>query len=49
LEDEMELKAGELVRLLHEYDDGWVSSTTKLPFLLLRRTDAFIVTVYQIG
>lgn len=25
LEDEMELKAGELVRLLHEYDDGWVS------------------------
>jgi len=23
LEDEMELKAGELVRLLHEYDDGW--------------------------
>lgn len=25
LEDEMQLKAGELVRLLHEYDDGWVS------------------------
>lgn len=24
LEDEMGLKAGELVRLLHEYDDGWV-------------------------
>ncbi|KAG6011385.1 hypothetical protein E4U43_008353 [Claviceps pusilla] len=23
LEDEMEMKAGELVRLLHEYDDGW--------------------------
>jgi len=23
LEDEMELKGGELVRLLHEYDDGW--------------------------
>ncbi|KAM7198409.1 variant SH3 domain containing protein [Naviculisporaceae sp. PSN 640] len=23
LEDELELKAGELVRLLHEYDDGW--------------------------
>ncbi|KAI6783442.1 SH3 domain [Emericellopsis cladophorae] len=23
LEDEMELRAGELVRLLHEYDDGW--------------------------
>ncbi|KAM7219043.1 variant SH3 domain containing protein [Rhypophila decipiens] len=23
LEDELELKAGDLVRLLHEYDDGW--------------------------
>lgn len=23
LEDELELKAGQLVRLLHEYDDGW--------------------------
>lgn len=23
LEDEIELKAGQLVRLLHEYDDGW--------------------------
>ncbi|KAK8119319.1 uncharacterized protein PG998_003945 [Apiospora kogelbergensis] len=23
MEDEMELKAGQLVRLLHEYDDGW--------------------------
>ena len=26
LEDEMDLKAGQLVRLLHEYDDGWVSN-----------------------
>lgn len=26
LEDEMGLKAGQLVRLLHEYDDGWVSN-----------------------
>lgn len=25
LDDEMEMKAGDLVRLLHEYDDGWVS------------------------
>lgn len=25
LEDEMGLNAGDLVRLLHEYDDGWVS------------------------
>lgn len=26
MDDELELKAGQLVRLLHEYDDGWVSS-----------------------
>ncbi len=26
LEDEMELRGGQLVRLLHEYDDGWVST-----------------------
>lgn len=25
MEDELELRAGQLVRLLHEYDDGWVS------------------------
>ena len=25
LDDELGLKAGQLVRLLHEYDDGWVS------------------------
>lgn len=25
MDDELELKAGALVRLLHEYDDGWVS------------------------
>jgi hypothetical protein len=25
MEDELELKTGQLVRLLHEYDDGWVS------------------------
>ena len=24
MEDELQLKAGQLVRLLHEYDDGWV-------------------------
>lgn len=26
MDDELELHAGQLVRLLHEYDDGWVSS-----------------------
>lgn len=26
MDDELSLRAGQLVRLLHEYDDGWVSS-----------------------
>jgi hypothetical protein len=26
MEDELELRSGQLVRMLHEYDDGWVSS-----------------------
>lgn len=26
MDDELELRSGQLVRLLHEYDDGWVSS-----------------------
>lgn len=26
MDDELELKVGQIVRLLHEYDDGWVSS-----------------------
>jgi hypothetical protein len=25
MEDELELRAGQLIRMLHEYDDGWVS------------------------
>jgi len=31
LQDELELRAGEVVRLLHEYDDGWVSSNPAPP------------------
>lgn len=27
MDDELDLCAGQLVRMLHEYDDGWVSST----------------------
>ena len=27
MEDELELHAGQLIRLLHEYDDGWVCLT----------------------
>lgn len=30
MEDELSLRAGQLVRLLHEYDDGWVSSKVLL-------------------
>ena len=26
MDDELELRSGQLVRMLHEYDDGWVSS-----------------------
>lgn len=26
MEDELEVRAGQLIRVLHEYDDGWVSS-----------------------
>ena len=26
MDDELELRAGQLIRMLHEYDDGWVSS-----------------------
>jgi len=31
MDDELELRAGALVRMLHEYDDGWVSSCLVLP------------------
>ena len=27
MDDELELKSGQLVRMLHEYDDGWVSKS----------------------
>lgn len=27
MDDELELKAGQLIRILHEYDDGWVRSS----------------------
>lgn len=30
MEDEMELRTGQVVRLLHEYDDGWVSQVARL-------------------
>jgi hypothetical protein len=30
MEDELEIRAGQLVRMLHEYDDGWVSFSDSL-------------------
>lgn len=29
MDDELELKVGQIVRVLHEYDDGWVSSSCR--------------------
>ena len=40
LEDELGLKAGQLVRLLHEYDDGWVSFFALFFFHELPRCDS---------
>lgn len=31
MDDELGLRAGQLVRLLHEYDDGWVSGKLQVP------------------
>lgn len=48
MQDELDLHAGQLVRMLHEYDDGWVSlhfyfdQTTSL---ILYRLSAFVWTV----
>lgn len=37
MDDELELRAGQLVRMLHEYDDGWVNNIIlrKLSLLLM--------------
>lgn len=29
MDDELELLAGQVVRIMHEYDDGWVSEIPK--------------------
>lgn len=34
MEDELELRAGQLIRLLHEYDDGWVSVLSLLYYAI---------------
>lgn len=38
MDDELELIAGQLIRLLHEYDDGWVSKQMILYFHILTIT-----------
>jgi cbb3-type cytochrome oxidase subunit 3 len=38
MDDELGLRAGQLVRLLHEYDDGWVSTCLFVPITDLRLT-----------
>jgi hypothetical protein len=45
MEDELELNAGQLVRLLHEYDDGWVCCHFLVRLLLLTsyRLSAFVL------
>jgi len=47
MDDELELKSGQLVRMLHEYDDGWVSnvstqSTKCAELTLFARLFAFV-------
>jgi hypothetical protein len=37
MDDELELKSGQLVRLLHEYDDGWVRPPPSIPLPLLTK------------
>lgn len=49
MDDELSLRAGQLVRLLHEYDDGWVSGRSKtLKFMwlliIVYRLFAFVLT-----
>jgi hypothetical protein len=39
MEDELELRAGDLIRVLHEYDDGWVS--------LLKCRDNIATNIYR--
>lgn len=47
MEDELELRSGQLVRMLHEYDDGWVSSF--VPRLPATIADFSTGTLYSHG
>ncbi len=42
MDDELSLRAGQLVRLLHEYDDGWVSMPTL--YMIVSRNTLLITT-----
>lgn len=37
MDDELELRAGQVVRMLHEYDDGWVSFLKSVLFPLANK------------
>lgn len=43
MDDELELRVGQLVRLLHEYDDGWVCSL--IPFGMLNFPSYSMLTI----
>lgn len=47
LDDELELKAGDLVRLLHEYDDGWVSIANE--YIFYHALIKFLGALYPTG
>ncbi len=42
MDDELELKTGQLVRMLHEYDDGWVSQVQILTRKILTMLRLFV-------
>lgn len=47
MEDEMELAAGQLVRLLHEYDDGWVRSSSQADTSRMSTNDFFLGSLHS--
>lgn len=49
MEDELSLRAGQLVRLLHEYDDGWVSIHLPGPSYALANVPSRLSAFVSIG
>ena len=44
MEDELELKSGQLVRMLHEYDDGWVSQ-----YITYYHLEPLLTNIYRLS